>query len=90
MEKIKEKKYFLRPGDMRPELLTDRVCYPDMTTAMEQLNLEGNLFDTEEEAIEASIVVRAELQRLRFIRQELQEYNLLRGMRLNTTPLLCR
>lgn len=89
MEKTKTK-YFLRPGDMRPEALTDSVCYPNMAVALEQLALAGNLFDTEKEAIEASISVRAELQRLKFIRQELQEYNRLRGTRLNTTPLLCR
>lgn len=89
MEKTKTK-YFLRPGDMRPEALTDSVCYPDMNTALEQLELAGNLFNSEAEAIEASIAVRAELQRLKVVRQELQEYNRLRGMRLNTTPLLCR
>ena len=83
-------KYFLRPGDMRPEKIVDNVCYPDMQTALEQLELAGNLFNTEAEAIEASISVRAELQRLRIVRQELQEYNRLRGMRLNTTPLLSR
>ena len=83
-------KYFLRPGDMRPESLTDSVCYPDMSTAYEQLELAGNLFDSEAEAIEASIAVRAELKRLKSIRQELQEYNRLRGMRLNTTPLFSR
>ena len=84
------KQYFLRPGDLRPEALTDSVCYPDMETAIEQLDLAGNLFDTESEAIEASITVRAELQRLKTVRRELQEYSQRRGMHLNTTPLLSR
>ena len=67
----------LRHGDFRPEKVDCNITcfYPDEKTMLDQLAKAGNLFDCEQDAIEASIAVRAELNRLRFIRQERQEYN---------------
>ena len=81
-------KYFLRPIDFRPERLTEDITryYHDERTAIEQLSIAGNLFDSEQDAREASIAVRAELNRLRFIRQERQEYDRRNGMRPDKLP----
>lgn len=64
----------LRPYDFRPERVKDlnKMNYPNEKIAIEQLSLAGNLFGCEDEAVEASIAIRAELHRLQFIRQERQ------------------
>ncbi|MCM1077782.1 MAG: hypothetical protein NC411_10530 [Bacteroides sp.] len=69
--------WYLRHGDFRPEKLQsgETLGYPNAQITLEQLSNAGNLFASEQDAIEASIAVRSELQRLRFIRQERQGYN---------------
>lgn len=68
--------YFLRPIDFRPERLAEDklplLGCSSIDKAVEQLTASCNLFDTEAEAIEASLLVRAELHRLSFLRQERQ------------------
>ena len=67
----------LRHGDFRPETVDCNITcfYPDEKTMLDQLAKAGNLFECEQDAIEASIAVRAELNRLKFIRQERREYD---------------
>lgn len=76
---MEKKHYYLRSGDFRPEELDGKAYkflgYPTNAIAIEQLAAARNLFDSEDEAIEASINVRAELQRLEFVRRERQAYS---------------
>ncbi len=72
-------RYFLRAIDFRPEELTEDklsfLGFGSMKKAIEQLTKSSNLFDTESDAIKASMAVRSKLFVLRFLRQERQEYN---------------
>lgn len=74
------KKYYLRGGDFRPEELDGNAYrdlgYPSRKTAIEQLTLAANIFDSYDDAAEAAMEVRARLQALAFIRRERQEYSL--------------
>lgn len=88
--KTESVRWHLRPGDFRPEPVDGSITrhYPDERTALEQLSEAGNLFDSERDAIDASIAVRAELNRLGFIRRERQGYGRQNGMRPdNNQPL---
>ena len=83
--------WVLRSGDFRPERLCDykpkNMGYPSEQHAVQELKAAGNLFDTERDAIEASITIRAELKRLEFIRQEQREYIRRRGIRFRNDEL---
>ncbi len=71
-----EDKWTLRPGDFRPERLNDILDIIGYSKrAVEQMRISGNLFDSKDEAIEASIAVRAELTKMQFIRQERRGYS---------------
>lgn len=65
----------LRPGDFRPERLENIFDNISLSQkAIEQFGIAGSLFDCEKDAIDASIAIRAELAKLKSIRQERQEY----------------
>ncbi len=68
--------WYLRPVDFRPEKIVGNTTkyYRNERTALEQLSEAGNLFDSERDAMEASIAIRAYLNRLIFVRRERQEY----------------
>lgn len=77
--------WVLRSGDFLPERFSDclpmYMGYYSESVALRELRRAGNLFDTQEDAIEASMSIRAELKRLEFIFRERQEYIQRRGIR---------
>lgn len=83
---MSENFWVLRSGDFRPERFSDcvpkNIGYPSEQIALRELREVGNLFDNEQDAVDASIAVRSELKRLEYIRQELRRYNRRRDIRL--------